>query len=171
MYIETGKIIKVKAIRQSIYSHHGQNPAERETEKKLEIREVLSNGRFSVRIIGMKITVGSNRKMDRVGILDMIDDESGILRSGHGRPVKFQVTIIDEDKSMRYYAEIRVGDIDEHYINQIVEGRTAQSAFNKAVAVAKKAHDLQDEKHVIIDVFDREDDRGSIIHELVTLRK
>lgn len=72
---------------------------------------------------------------------------------------------------MRYYAEIRVGDIDEHYVNRIVEGRTAQSAFNNAVKVAKKAHDLQDEKYVIIDVFDNLDESGSIISELVTLRK
>lgn len=74
----------------------------------------------------------------------------------------------------RYYAEVRVGNEDEHYVNQVVEGETENDAFKNAVANAKENSELKDETHVIIDVFDREHpDHGEwcIRHEMVRIRK
>jgi hypothetical protein len=169
MELTIGQEIKVKATRKNIYANHGHVPAERETRKTLVILEKLGDDVYSVKFKKMWVKLGGGAKVERHGRLTIHDGNCGHVFSSTGRPVRYFV----EFETPRYYAEIRVGDEDEHYVNQIVEGETEDDAFKNAVANAKENSELKDETHVIIDVFDREHpDHGEwcIRHEMVRIR-
>lgn len=85
-------VIEVKATRKSIYSHHGINPSEKQSKKKLQITKDLGNNKYSVKILGTKVRVGGTT-ITRPGMLELRNDNTGTLRSETGKPVKFDVEL------------------------------------------------------------------------------
>lgn len=62
-------------------------------------------------------------------------------------------------KEDRYYAEVRVFEDGDDYVNYSVDGRTKNAAFNNAKNYAKK--NLKGEGKIKINVHDREHPKGN----------